>query len=152
MSEVLCPSSPAKDGALLIGVVVGDTVAFVQPAVPITDESLQDAGEHLEQRFRFSLPCLHKLCDNFAEGKCGLIGRFLARQPTHSQPSAEGTAEGSQRFPNCAIRSRCQWFRTAGPRACGVCPYIRHPGSQPSRQGKATHGEDCQSRGKQVEE
>jgi hypothetical protein len=127
MSKALCPSSPAKDGALLIGVVVGDTLAYLQPAMPVTDEDLSQAGDHLEERFRFSLPCLCEACHNFSEGRCGLIQEFLAQQASETPLSSGRTPEGFGRLPNCPIRSKCQWFRQSGVRACDICPSVRHP-------------------------
>jgi hypothetical protein len=128
MSQVLCPSSRAKEGALLFGVFVGDTVAYLQPAVVVSEEDLKEAGDHLEERFRFSLPCLHSECHNFTEGRCGLIQRLLREtQETKNASASEPDSEGIQHLPNCDIRPRCQWFKTAGERACGVCPLVHHP-------------------------
>lgn len=130
MSKALCPSSPAKEGALLIGVVVGDTLAFLQPAPIVTDEALSQAGGRLEERFRFSLPCLCDTCHNFSEGRCELIHRLLSQQTTDTTLSLERTSEDLEHLPNCPIRSRCQWFGTAGVRACSVCPAVRYPASK----------------------
>lgn len=126
-SKPLCPSSPAKDGALLIAVVVGNTVSFLQPAMAVSREDLSGAGECLEDRFRFSLPCLHDACHNFKEGRCDLIQKFLRRQATENCVPSGPIEEDLAHLPNCPIRSRCQWFRTAGVRACGICPSTRRP-------------------------
>ena len=115
----LCPSSRAKEGALLIGVVVGDGLAYLRPAVPLTAEDLQGAAPDVQERFRFSLPCLREKCRNFGEESCTLIQRFIERPET-------GDLVQCARLPVCDIRSRCEWFHTVGSRACRVCPSVRY--------------------------
>jgi len=126
MSKGLCPSSRAREGALLIGVVVGDKVTFIQPAPTVTDEDLRQAGGGLEARFKFSFPCLHGACHNYGEGRCDLIHKLVTQQ-AQAHPLPDGSSEGLWHAEDCPIRSECQWFRDAGIRACGICPSVLHP-------------------------
>jgi hypothetical protein len=114
--RTLCPSAPAKPGALLIGIIIGDRTAFLQPTVAVTADDLSDAGDDVEKRFRFSAPCLRGGCGNFGEDHCNLIRRLVR------------VTEDGGALPECSIRSRCEWFSTAGAPACDVCPHVRRPG------------------------
>ena len=127
MKAGLCPSSPAKEGALLIGVIVGGRTAFLQPAVAVTDDDLSQAGERVEERFRFALPCLRSGCHNFGDGRCDLVRRFMTDRSAEAAPSAEHLSGAVDDAPDCPIRSRCEWFTTVGIQACGVCPSVHRP-------------------------
>lgn len=117
-----CPSSPGVEGALLVGIVVGTGLAYPSRELRVTSEFLRAAGERPEAQFRFSLPCEREACRNFRDGRCGLIGSFL--EEAEAAPIESWPTEAP--LPRCAIRARCQWFRDAGRRACGVCPFVRH--------------------------
>jgi len=127
MNDTLCPSSPPKEGALVIGAIIGDETAYIRPAIPVTENDLAQAGGELEQRFRFSLPCLHDRCKNFAEGSCSLIKSFIAEATNDTSPLHGKTQSGIRHLPKCAIRAKCQWIRTASAAACQVCPVTRPP-------------------------
>ena len=126
-TSALCPSSPAKDGALLYGIVVGSGLAYLKTAVPVTAEDLKDVGERVEDRFRFSLPCLHKGCHNFEHNHCALIGRLLDKQSAAPAILPQTLSGSVNDLPECAIRDHCQWFGTEGSAACGVCPTVSRP-------------------------
>jgi hypothetical protein len=131
----LCPSAAAAPGALLIGIIVGDRTAFLQQPVTVTADDLDGAGEDVERRIRFSAPCLHGACHNFGDGHCNLIRRIVANEPADAE------------LPDCSIRGRCEWFRTAGAPACDVCPDVRRPGIPWSRhhEGGGRHGKEARA-------
>lgn len=116
----LCPSAPAAEGAILLGVVGPDgAVGYVQPPLTIDSDFLARAasGRPAEERFRFSAPCIEASCGYWTENSCGVIEQVLARQDALELPTAET-------LPHCSIRRSCRWFAQSGPRACSACPYV----------------------------
>jgi hypothetical protein len=61
-----CPSAPPEPGSALLGVVMGPgQIAFLNPGIPATQEmidSLVSAGIPIENRMRFSGPCMEHRC------------------------------------------------------------------------------------------
>lgn len=123
-----CPSAFPKAGALVIGVVVGPTIAYLSPPPRVSKEALSTAGPDLEQRFRFSLPCSKRNCSNFTDDHCGLIEDLIEERRARVAPSP--TLARRRALPSCAIRPVCQWYRSAGAVACTVCPTIRYKSSR----------------------
>ena len=119
-----CPSAPAKEGALLIGVFVAGRTAFLHPAVRVTASDLEGVGEDVDRRFRFAMPCQHGGCHNFENHQCGLVERLIAES---SDCAGDRDAVTSSELPNCAIRPTCAWFSVAGARACSICPSVLRP-------------------------
>ncbi len=115
-----CPSAPATDGALLIGVVAADG-RVVNVGTPLTiDAAFIEAAEAYgppEQRFRFSSPCLKGGCRHW-NGQCGLIGEL------YNSASEAGEELAVLALPRCAIRAQCRWWRQRGRDACAVCPLV----------------------------
>jgi hypothetical protein len=116
-----CPSAPATDGALLIGVVTADgRVANLGTPLPIDAAFIETANAHgaPEQRFRFSSPCQKQRCVHWNNRECGLIGEL------HTAASEAGENLSIAALPRCAIRADCRWWRQRGRDACAVCPLV----------------------------
>jgi hypothetical protein len=122
-----CPSAPPEPGSSLLGVVVGrGQIAYLNPGVPVTDALLEDLGAQgvaIENRLRFSGPCMEHRCVQWVgapgAGKCGLIDHALSALDVSAPPDA---------LPRCAIRATCRWFEQRGRLACAACPeVIRRP-------------------------
>jgi hypothetical protein len=63
--EVLCPSAPPQEGALLLSIArPGGNSAYLRDRLPITAEFLDEANRSrsIGQRFRFASPCLQSTC------------------------------------------------------------------------------------------
>ncbi len=116
----LCPSAPAAEGAILLGVVGPDgAIGYIQPALTVDTDFLQSAarGRPAEERFRFSSPCVEAKCGYWTGDACGVIEQVLGEQNKQHVPKAAA-------LPHCSIRRACRWFAQAGPRACSACPYV----------------------------
>jgi hypothetical protein len=116
-----CPSAPAADGALLIGVVTADgRVANLGTPLPIDAAFLEIANAvgAPEQRFRFSSPCQKQRCIHWKDRECGLIGEL------YTTASEAGENLEAAALPRCAIRAECRWWRQRGRDACAVCPLV----------------------------
>jgi hypothetical protein len=122
-----CPSAPPEPGSSLLGVVLErGQVAYVNPAVPVTDALLDGMaiqGVPIENRLRFSGPCVEHRCIQWvgapSSGKCGLIDHALSALSVSAPPAT---------LPRCAIRATCRWFEQRGRLACAACPeVIRRP-------------------------
>jgi hypothetical protein len=116
-----CPSGRCEEGAVLLGIVGSNgVVGYVQPALPISDEFVEEARQRgePERRFRFAQPCLEGGCTQWTENRCGVIDRVL------SAKDASGDTTVTAGLPECSIRPSCRWFAQAGARACAVCPLV----------------------------
>lgn len=114
--NLLCPSSHAKEGALLIGVVQGDgTVGLLGRPLIVDANFLETAnkGRDPEKRFRFSAPCVKSDCRQWSSGRCGVVDKVLHMAPTEETP----------RGP-CGIRAGCRWYSQVGAEACAVCTLV----------------------------
>jgi hypothetical protein len=116
-----CPSAPAAEGALLIGVVADDgRVATL--GTPLTVDAafieIAKAQGALEQRFRFSSQCQKERCVHWKNHECGLIGELYATA------TEAGENLGPSALPRCAIRAECRWWQQRGRDACAVCPLV----------------------------
>ena len=113
--DLFCPSARCEPGARLIGIVGPDSrVAFVTPALPVTEEAAAaaQAGRTPEKRFRFAQPSIEGGCRHWTGARCGVADAAL-----------ELDADDG-RLPRCGIRPDCRWFAQAGAAACRVCPYV----------------------------
>jgi hypothetical protein len=113
----LCPSAPAQEGAILLGVVQADgSIAYLKDRIEVSPEFLKLArvGRSPEQRFRFSSPCQESACGQWADGRCSLPERLAE---VISEPESNG-------LPRCSIRAQCKWFDQAGAAACQICPLV----------------------------
>lgn len=119
-AALLCPSTPAKPGVQLIGVVdARGRVANVLTPLTIDAAFIELAQAHgpLGQRFRFSAPCAEGRCSHWGEGQCGLVGRL-------DDAAAAAGPSAASALPPCAIRSSCRWWAQRGRAACAVCPIV----------------------------
>lgn len=116
MARTACPSSDARPGATLVGVVLpGGDLAYLTSVVQVDAEFLRiaRAGRPPETRFRFSQPCVEGACRQWTGQGCGLIDKVLVSHP----PAAE--------VPEvCPIRPTCRWHLQHGSRACQTCPGV----------------------------
>ncbi len=119
-NPLLCPSSPAQSGALLIGIVQEGTVALLGTPMTIGQDFIDTAAQYgkPERRFRFSVPCAEGSCAHWTGAACGLID-ISRRQAGEAGLLAEGAA-----LPRCAIRARCRWWRQDGSSACATCSLV----------------------------
>lgn len=116
-----CPSGRCEEGAVLLGIVGSNgVVGYVQPALPISGEFVEEARQRgePERRFRFAQPCLEGGCRQWTKNRCGVIDRVLA-----AKDAADDTTDIAG-LPECSIRPSCRWFAQAGPSACAVCPLV----------------------------
>ena len=118
---LLCPSVPAKPGAMLIG-LVGATkqVANLGSAIPVDENfiALARSAGIPEQRFRFSAPCVELSCTHWTGHSCGLIN--VAREQAHHA----GLLAETLAVPPCGIRPKCRWWLQDGPSACAACKFV----------------------------
>jgi hypothetical protein len=119
----LCPSSHCRKGAILLGIVVDDKVAFTTHRMVVDAAFVQSATENgghpPESRFRFSAPCVKGACSQWSGSRCGVIDGVLG------EAALQGYAvRADEALPNCAIRDACRWWKQAGREACGVCDLV----------------------------
>lgn len=114
----LCPSAPALEGAILLGIVRSDgSIAYLKDRIEVTPEFQKIARVHgsPEQRFRFSALCQEKACQQWQGDRCGLPERLAAGVPQLAK---------ADELPDCSIRAECRWFDQAGIAACRICPVV----------------------------
>ena len=117
--RLLCPSAPADEKAILLGVIQSDgSVAFLKDRIEVTREFLDIAakGPAPETRFRFSSACIGSACKQWVNGGCSLPARLAEMIPRLEATDAP--------LPNCSIRDQCRWFAQRGSDACRVCPVV----------------------------
>ncbi|MEO6313493.1 MAG: hypothetical protein ABIU63_03870 [Chitinophagaceae bacterium] len=113
-----CPSSTCKDGAILLGVVnENSTVGYISTPITIDEAFVKEANRqgNPEQNFRFSNTCVEGGCQQWQQGKCGVIKNIMGMNDE---------LELEPQLPDCSIRISCRWFYQEGPKACSFCPYI----------------------------
>ncbi len=114
-----CPSSVAQVGAILLGVINDNgSVGYLETPVEIDEDFLTTAGENaaLERRFRFSSKCVKSGCEQWHDGKCGVIERMIDLNPDWH--------EHNPSLPSCSIRPTCRWYSQEGAKACSHCPHV----------------------------
>ncbi|MBP1823055.1 hypothetical protein [Mycobacterium sp. OAE908] len=117
----LCPSAPAKPGAILLGLVTPNgQIAYLTPQMRIDEDFVDVAakGRSPEKRFRFASTCVEAGCAQWTGSRCGVIEAAVAEAGGQAIDSEDSS------LPKCSIRSRCRWFHQRGRDACGVCPLI----------------------------
>lgn len=117
-ANLICPSAPCKEGALLLGVVQSDgCVGFIPQPLRITQEFIDKArrGRPPEKRFRFANQCAKSGCKQWTGDRCGVIDRVL---------DFSSAIETNAELPECAIRASCRWHQQHGGSACMVCPNV----------------------------
>jgi hypothetical protein len=114
-----CPSAPASPGAVLLGVVNDDgTLGYFGTEITVDEEFIATGRQQgdLEKQFRFSSKCVKSGCNQWQDGKCGVISKMISLNPDwHKQPFL---------LPDCSIRPTCRWYAQEGDHACSHCPYI----------------------------
>jgi hypothetical protein len=118
-TRLLCPSAPAREKAILLGVIRLDgTVAFLKDRLLVTPEFLATATRHgaPETRYRFSSPCIGSACQQWAHGGCSLPTSLASLLSLPLSPTDE--------LPACSIRSQCRWFAQHADAACRTCPLV----------------------------
>lgn len=119
-SQLLCPSAPASEGAILLSIRDQDGVArYPREQLPVTKVFLELARSGttpgLDARFRFASPCQQSACAQWLDGGCSLPGKLVDLKD-------EGTQEAG--LPRCSIRGSCRWFSQSGAAACAICPSV----------------------------
>lgn len=113
----LCPSARCEPGAILLGMIGNDDqVAYVTPAIPITERFVEiaQAKGTPERRFRFAQPCACGDCKYWAAERCQVADHMVE----HLEPAVV------DHLPKCAIRPDCRWFDQSGVAACQICPLV----------------------------
>ena len=122
--STLCPSSPCREGAILLGIVLADgRVAFAKDRIVVDEGFVQNAtaagSRPPESRFRFSSPCVKGGCHQWTGSRCGVIDAVIEEtRVQNSQPESESS------FQDCSIRDTCRWFEQTGADACAVCHMV----------------------------
>ncbi len=121
--SILCPSSPCKEGAVLLGIVLADgSVAFATDRIVVDKGFVQNATREgnnpPETRFRFSSPCAQGACRQWNGSRCGVIDSVM----TDIQNA--GYRPDDAILPACSIRQDCRWFQQTGAAACAVCDIV----------------------------
>lgn len=117
--QVLCPSAPCREGAVLLGIVLPNGEVALAKRPPQVDGAFArsaNAAGGPEARFRFASTCAQRGCSQWAGSRCGLIDRLA------SNPDVAGGDEGTLR--PCPIRGHCRWYTQNGERACSVCTRV----------------------------
>jgi hypothetical protein len=97
------------------------TLAYISPKIPLTRallDELRNSGIPIENRIRFSGPCLGKGCAQWTGHRCGLVDTIV------SAPVASFEAENQ--LPKCDIRSTCRWYMQHQRAACEQCTVVVH--------------------------
>jgi hypothetical protein len=119
-----CPSAPATEGALLIGIIETDgQVVNLGTPLPIDEAFIETARANgpPEERFRFSSPCQKERCGHWKGSECDLIGELFQSARDKSLVSDDNSAHS---LPRCGIRAECRWWSQRGRDACAVCPLV----------------------------
>jgi hypothetical protein len=122
LKETLCPSAPASEGSLIIGIVgANGIVSYIRDRMEVTTSFLDSArlSGTPERRFRFSSPCQQRACAQWTNGSCALPSQLAAFVPV---------GELAESLPRCSIRQQCRWFIQSGARACRICPTVSTQG------------------------
>lgn len=116
-ADLLCPSAPATEGAILLGVVGPKGLAYLWPRIEIDQDAVQEAERvgRVGKRLRFASTCVQARCAQWAEDRCGLLEGLAHDSP---EPAVD------QPLPHCSIRSDCRWFAQRGQAACRICPLV----------------------------
>lgn len=117
--QILCPSAPLTEGALLYGLVdARGQTAYGQTAFPVTKQLLLSlpVKDQAEQQYRFASPCAQSACIHW-QGRCDLSSRLSLFQAFRQDGAQSG-------LPQCAIRPQCRWFLQDGPEMCSRCEII----------------------------
>ncbi|MDD5366640.1 MAG: hypothetical protein PHR30_14980 [Gallionellaceae bacterium] len=122
--DLTCPNAPPEVGAALFGIVQGDgKVAYLSPNIPVSDGllvALENKNIPIENRLRFSGPCMAERCIQWQTDRCSLADKVVA------DLGDSGTEHS--KLPHCGIRATCRWFAQHKQVACGGCPtVIRKP-------------------------
>lgn len=127
-STTLCPSATAQEGALLLGVIGADqSVRMLSEPEPLTAELAEAvaAVDAPERQFRFANRCVKSGCNQWYEGRCGVIDLVMSFNQHLTEPANR---------PFCAIRPQCRWHKQTGSKACLVCPFIVTDSTQTSEE------------------
>ena len=121
--SILCPSSPCKEGAVLLGIVLADgSVAFATDRIVVDKGFVQNATREgsnpPETRFRFSSPCAQGACRQWTGSRCGVIDSVMTDVQTAGYHPDDAV------LPACSIRQDCRWFQQTGAAACAVCDIV----------------------------
>ena len=127
-STTLYPSARAEEGALLLGVIgSGQSVSMLPEPEPITGELAEAiaAVDTPERQFRFANRCVKSGCNQWHEGRCGVIDLVMSFNQHLKEPAT---------LPACGIRTQCRWHKQTGSKACLVCPFIVTDSTQTSEE------------------
>ncbi len=123
-ADLACPSAPALVGSGLLGIVDQQGLVRHVKTPMVISQSFIDAatkGPSLEQRFRFTAPCVKGACKQWTGSACGVIDHVMVEMARHA---ASGYDRMAAALPACTIRARCRWYAERGGDACHVCIHV----------------------------
>jgi hypothetical protein len=117
-----CPSAPLANASSVLGAITANgTVAYISPSIPLSKsliDALRVAGVHIENRIRFTGPCMGSQCVQWSGRGCGLVDAIV------SQPIVDSAARAV--LPHCGIRATCRWYAQHKSAACEQCSMVLH--------------------------
>ncbi len=114
----MCPSAAPRAGAKLLGLFNDrGELSFISPAMAIDEDFIQKAAQKgaLQDRFRFSSPCVGSGCFNWDGHRCMVPDKVRKYATIDYAP---------EDIPHCAIRTTCRWHLQEGDTACKLCPIV----------------------------
>jgi hypothetical protein len=123
-ADLACPSAPAVAGNSLLGIVDEQgLVRHVKTPMVISHSFIEAAAEGslLEQRFRFTGPCVKGACRQWTGNACGVIDHVMVEL---AKLAPTGHHNATTTLPACTIRARCRWYSERGGDACHACIYV----------------------------
>lgn len=140
----MCPSAPARAGAVLLGVIGPHGRVAYLPSPPTVDREMLEVlvqDDPDATGYRFASPCMTSACIYWAADRCHVPDKVrLDQQRAGWLPVGVDDA-----LPACGIRPACRWWQQDGPEACVLCPLVstRQPSAAtPSPVASATPHND----------
>ena len=117
-TNYLCPSARCEEGAILLGSLRKDgTIGLLSQRIILDEENValaRSIGEP-EKRLRFASACVKSRCQQWTDGKCGVIKNALVELKKNNL---------SEKPQKCSIREACRWFAQEGISSCKVCTFV----------------------------
>lgn len=116
--KIMCPSSKAQKGAMLLGILQDDGKVSILPQPLRIDETFIETAGHqrpAEEQFRFTNKCVESGCSQWTGKRCGVADKVL---------SVLNDLPPQNEVPVCALRPSCRWHLQSGEEACRACVFV----------------------------